>query len=74
MIEAGGLRVQLIGGSVTSDQVILGSRRKQDEQAMRYKPVSSVPLWSLFQFLTSWFLPCLSFCLDFRQDGLTVTW
>jgi hypothetical protein len=42
MIDGGG---ELIVGGVTAQQVVLGGIRKQVEQAMRSKPVSSVPPW-----------------------------
>lgn len=32
-------------------QVVLGCIRKQTEQAMKQKPVSNIPPWSLLQFL-----------------------
>jgi len=31
--------------------VVLGSKRKQAEQAMKTKPGNSTPLWLLYQFL-----------------------
>jgi len=39
-----------VGGAV-SGLVVLGSIRKQAEQATRSKPVSSFPLWPLHQLL-----------------------
>ena len=37
----------------TAVQRVLGCVRKQAEQAMKMKPVNSVPLWSLLELLPS---------------------
>ena len=51
---------------VSGVQVVLGCIRKQSEQAMRSKPVGSIPPWPLpqFQFLDS----CLEFPLTSLHD------
>ena len=40
----------MVGGAIPG-LVVLGSIRKQAEQAMRSKPVSSTPPWPLLQLL-----------------------
>ena len=40
----------MVGGT-TPELVVLGSIRKQAEQAMRSKPESSIPPWPLHQLL-----------------------
>ena len=52
-----------MGGAIPK-LVVLGSIRKQVEQAMRNEPVSSMPLWSLHRAPASRILPCLSSCTD----------
>jgi hypothetical protein len=48
--------------------VVLASVRKQVEQAMRSKPVSSTPSCPLHQLLPPGSgVPCLSYCPDFLQ-------
>jgi hypothetical protein len=49
--------------------VVLGSIRKQAEEAMRHKPASSTPSPSMASAAApaSRFLPCLSSCPDFLQ-------
>jgi hypothetical protein len=44
-------RAQPIVGGAIPGLVILGSIRKETEQAMRSKAVSSIPPWSLHQLL-----------------------
>jgi hypothetical protein len=44
-------KVQSTVGAVIHGQVILRCIRKETGQFMRSKPVSSIPSWSLFQFL-----------------------
>jgi hypothetical protein len=46
-----GGRAQPTVGGVIPRLVALGSIRKQVEQAMETKPVSSTPPWALHQFL-----------------------
>lgn len=52
-------------GGATLRQEVLSSLRKQNEQIMRYKPISGIPLWPLYLFclLDYWleFLQCVSF-------------
>jgi hypothetical protein len=43
--------VQLIVGGASPKLVVLGSVRKQAEQARGSKPVSSIPPWPLHQLL-----------------------
>jgi hypothetical protein len=43
-------RGPLVGGTI-SGLVVLGSIRKQAEQARRSKPVSNIPPWPLHQLL-----------------------
>jgi hypothetical protein len=45
-----------MGGDI-SGLMVLGSIIKQTEQAMRSKPVSSTPPWSLHQLLPLGFFP-----------------
>ena len=56
-------------GGVIPGLVVLSSIRKQAEQAMRSKPVSSTPPWSLLQVLPLRFLPCIPI-LTSLDDGL----
>ena len=56
-------------GDATLGLVVLGSIRKQAEKAMRYKPVSSTPPWSLYQILLQVpvlleFLSCLPLIMN----------
>jgi hypothetical protein len=44
-------RVQPIEGGAIPGLVVLGSIRKQAEQARRIKPVSNIPPWPLHQLL-----------------------
>jgi len=46
-IKAGG---PIVGGDIPG-LVVLGSTRKQDEQARGSKPVSNIPPWPLHQLL-----------------------
>ena len=48
-----------MGGAIP-ELGILGSMRKQAEQAMGRKPVSSIPPWPLHQLLPSVQVPLLS--------------
>jgi hypothetical protein len=51
----------------TPGLVVVGAIRKQAEQAIGSKPVSSTPPWSLLQFLP------LGSCLNFfLSDGLLI--
>lgn len=47
MIDCGSV-LPTVGGT-TFGQVVLGGTRKQDEQAMESKSVSSIPSWLLLQ-------------------------
>jgi hypothetical protein len=47
VIKVGGL---LVGGTIPG-LVVLGSTRKQVEQARGSKPVSNIPPWPLYQLL-----------------------
>jgi hypothetical protein len=58
-------RVQPIVGGAIPVLVALGSIRKQSEQAMRRKSVSSTPSMTSASAPVSRFLPCLSSCPDF---------
>jgi hypothetical protein len=40
-----------VGGNGTPGQLVLSCIRKQTEETMENKPVSSLPPWLLFQFL-----------------------
>ena len=55
-------RAQPMMGGAIPGLLILDSIRKQAEQVMGSKPVSSIPSSSLHQFLPPGFLPCLIFC------------
>lgn len=48
----GGPAAQSIVGGATPGQVVLGSIKKQVEQARKSKPVGSTPPWLLHQLLT----------------------
>ena len=66
-------RVQPIVGGAIPGLVALGSIRKQSEQAMRRKSVSSTPSMTSASAPVSRFLPCLSSCPDFLW-WWTVMW
>jgi len=53
-------RTQPIRGVVVPELLVLGSIRKQAEQAMGSKPVSNIPPWSLHQLLLPDLLEFLS--------------
>lgn len=55
-------------GSATPGLVVLGCTGDQAEQAMRDKPVSTLPPWPLLQFLSK--VPALVL----YDDGLTIPW
>jgi hypothetical protein len=40
----------IVNGAIPG-MVVLGSRRKQDEQAREIEPASNIPLWPLHQLL-----------------------
>lgn len=52
------------GGDVISRILVLGSTRKHIDQAIMSKRVSTTPLWSLYQLLSSgpaqWWIPVLT--------------
>jgi hypothetical protein len=53
VIQVGGF---IVGGAIPG-VVVLGSLRRQAEQAMGSKPVSSIPPWPLHQLLPPGFCP-----------------
>ena len=55
-------------GSATFGHVVLGSKRKQAEQAMESKPASSIPPWPLHQLLPPGSCLVLSFCFTSFDD------
>ena len=50
LIDHGDGVAQLMMGGAISGLVVLGTVRKQDEQTMKNKPVSSTPPWLLLHF------------------------
>jgi hypothetical protein len=57
LVIEGGKAQPIVGGAIPG-LVVLGSIRKQAEQASGSKPVSSIPPWPLHQLL----LPALALC------------
>jgi hypothetical protein len=57
-------------GSAVSEQVVLGDIRKQDEQAMRSMPVSSIPPRFLLQLLSPGPCPAWVPVLSSLSNGL----
>jgi len=56
----------IVGGAIPG-LVVLGSIRKQAEQARESKPVNSTPPGPLHQHLPPQFLPCVSSSPDFLR-------
>jgi hypothetical protein len=52
LVIKGGGGASIVGGAIPR-MIVLGSIRKQAEQARGSKPVSNIPPWSLHQFLLS---------------------
>ena len=61
--QCGGAQA-ILGGAIPG-MVVLGSRRKQAEQAMRSKPESSISPWPLHQLLPPGFCPILVLVLTY---------
>jgi hypothetical protein len=65
LMSDGWKKAQPILGGYIPGMVVLGSRRKQAEQAMRSKPESSISPWPLHQLLPPGFCPILVLVLTY---------